>query len=368
MIHRTEPYTIIAEQRSLIEDLAKSNEGYIRQFERLKLSCEGTSIDQGSFPADRSSSIPIPKALTARGLLSTLAVDAPSQSESSADASGLDRKSYKGSDRPNFSSSDRLGWLQQQYSNLMRTLLREISAPHYGIAEDSRLRIKTDIARTQRREMDILSQRYYLNFASSRPMHREYLGSKNDVDQVSAPAQPVFRQHSNMRCDFRPQSYTGKANMRHQQVMVRPQALETEETPTLKVSYFKTSSFQQTRKRGSRSSSVQSETSLERPASQRGNDSVQPFSSQRSRIPVSAAFAGPVPRNNSVRMDHNGRSRAKEGRTLLRKESFNGFLKDDDIDDYAEQIVDKLLATWTTLPLHASQIDPRHGSLAEAAC
>ena len=130
----------------------------MRKFERLKLSCEEAQIDQESVPADWSSSITTPKIPTTNRLTGALAVDAPSQTESSADASGLDREPYKGSDIPNFSSSDQFGWLLQQYRNLMRTLLREVSAPNYEIAEESRSRIRADIILTQRREMNTLSQ------------------------------------------------------------------------------------------------------------------------------------------------------------------------------------------------------------------
>ena len=146
-----------------------------------------------------------PKTLTAREPASTLAVDAPVQRELSADAKGLDRESYKGSDIPNFSSSDRLGWLLQQYDNLMRTLLREVSAPDYEIAEESRSRIKADIVLTQRREMNTLSRGCWPgipSFADPRTMRmqqsgqrvREYSASKVDVDQVSAPVRPVSTQ------------------------------------------------------------------------------------------------------------------------------------------------------------------------------
>ena len=199
MIHRTEPCTVIAEQRSLIEDLAKSNEGYIRKFKRLRLGCEEAPIDQESVPADWSSSMPPPQTLTAHGFASTLAVGAPSQGESNGDAKELNREPYKGSDIPSFSSSDRLGWLLRQYDILTRTLLREVSAPDYEIAEESRSRIRADIFSTQRREMNTLRQVDYPgspNLANPMPMQhpittgsrvREYSGSKADMDQVSAP-------------------------------------------------------------------------------------------------------------------------------------------------------------------------------------
>ena len=153
--------------------------------------------------------MPTPKIPTTNRLAGALAVDAPSQTESSADANGLDREPYKGSDVPNFSLSDQFGWLLQQYRNLMRTLLREISAPSYEIAEESRSRIRADIILTQRREMNTLSQVYYPrlpSLANPRTMQmqhpvttgsriREYPGSKVDVDQFSAP---VWTQHGRM--------------------------------------------------------------------------------------------------------------------------------------------------------------------------
>ena len=42
---RTEPPSVIAEQRSLIEDLAHSNQEYVRKFEELKLGMEGLAVE-----------------------------------------------------------------------------------------------------------------------------------------------------------------------------------------------------------------------------------------------------------------------------------------------------------------------------------
>ena len=160
--------------------------------------------------------MPTPKALTAHGLASALAVDASRQRESSAVVNALDREPYRGSDIRNLSSSDRLGWLQQQYYDLMHTLLREVSAPTYEIAEESRSRIKADIVSTQTREIKALSQVDYLgspsfelpSLANPRNMQmqfpittgsrmRECSALKADMDRVSAPVQHVSTQHSN---------------------------------------------------------------------------------------------------------------------------------------------------------------------------
>ena len=172
----------------------------MRKFERLKLSCEEAPVDQELVSTDGSSSTPMPKAPKIPKVASAPAVDASSQNEQSADAPRLDPELYKGSNIPSFSSPDRLAWLMQQYSNLLRTLLREVSAPNYEIAEESRSRIRADIILTQRREMDTLSQVYSPGLPSlgnSRTVQmihpvttgsgvREHSGSKDDVDQVSA--------------------------------------------------------------------------------------------------------------------------------------------------------------------------------------
>ncbi len=47
IVARTESPSVIAEQKSLIEDLAHSNQGYIREFERLKLGIGGPAVEHG---------------------------------------------------------------------------------------------------------------------------------------------------------------------------------------------------------------------------------------------------------------------------------------------------------------------------------
>ena len=54
-----------------------------------------------------------------------------------------------------------LSWLQQQYRNLMNTILIEVSAPSYEIADDSRSRIKAEIVTIHIREMQHMEEIQY---------------------------------------------------------------------------------------------------------------------------------------------------------------------------------------------------------------
>ena len=147
--------------------------------------------------------MPTPKIPAAHGFVSTLAVDALSRGEPSADGKGPDRKPYRDSDVSDLSPPDRLDWLLQQYRDLLVALSSEVNAPHYEIAEDSRSRIKAEIFQTQRREMKTLRQVYYpgsWSLASSRTMQMQD-PTTADVheDQVSAPVPHVSTQEPNRR-------------------------------------------------------------------------------------------------------------------------------------------------------------------------
>lgn len=151
MDHRTDPPLIIAEQRSLIQDLVKSNEGYIRRFEQLRLGCEDTSIDPEVDSESYINLMPMLKAPPARGVAGAPAKGAAGQEDPNTGAQGLSPENTK---RPaDFGISDQLSRLLQQYSLLMSTLVTEVSAPKYEIAEDSRSRIKSKIVLTHQQEM-----------------------------------------------------------------------------------------------------------------------------------------------------------------------------------------------------------------------
>ena len=408
--------------------------------------------------------MPTPKTRTAHRLASTLAVNAPSPRKSSADATGLDPEPYKGSHIPSFSSSDRLGWLIQQYNNLMRALLREVSAPNYEIVEESRSRIKADIVSTQRREMNILSQEShritrsefqglsptchpneehgFLSLENSPTMH-DNAEPKADLEQVSAPVQHVSTQDPNRHWrtsqseannlssvapssnpfyethtaallhtpqaqawpsenddlvpepDLQSQAFHRSSPADHE---LLSQPLDPEPASS-RISDSDESSSRQTRKWSKTSSSVQPKTPLERLALQSGT---QPKAYSSKRVLFGARgrrHAGSATANEGPSALQTGASevtdiadycqgsnnnaeerlerrleddRSKDWAEHIvdnndAEERLERRLEDDRSKDWAEHIVDKLLATWTTLPLHASQTDPRHGSLAEAA-
>ena len=155
MNHSTDQPMIIAEQRSLIQDLVKSNEGYIRRFEQLRVCCEDTPIDPEVVSASYINSMPMLKVPPARGSAGAPAVGAASQEDLITGAQGLgleDNKRPADFGTSGVFSSDQLSRLLQQYNLLMSTLLAEVSAPKYEIAEDSRSRIKANIVSTHKHE------------------------------------------------------------------------------------------------------------------------------------------------------------------------------------------------------------------------
>ena len=165
---------MIAEQRSLIQDLARSNEDYTRKFEQLKLSCDSVPVHPEPILADHYNSRPTPKITTTQGSVHASAVGATSLRGPSTGAQGLGPGPYMGSwyfHEPDTSLPDQISWLQQQYRKLMSTLLMEVSAPTYEIADDSRSRIKAEIVTIHIHEMEHMEQIQYSRPASlARPM------------------------------------------------------------------------------------------------------------------------------------------------------------------------------------------------------
>ena len=160
---------MIAEQRSLIQDLARSNEDYTRKFEKLKLSCDSVPVHPEPILADCNNTMPTPKVPTPQGWAGVSAVDAARQRESSTGARGLGPGPYMGSWYSHGSDTslpDQLSWLQQQYRKLMSALLMEVSARSYEIADDSRSRIKAEIVTIHIREMEHMEQIQYSRPAS----------------------------------------------------------------------------------------------------------------------------------------------------------------------------------------------------------
>lgn len=109
-------------------------------------------MDQGVISADYNNSMPTPQALTAQGIASSSVLGAASQRGLSIRAQDFRPESYQGS--YTFTPPpEGMSWMLQQYSDLLRSLLKEVSEPKYKIAEVSRSRIKDDIVTSHGREM-----------------------------------------------------------------------------------------------------------------------------------------------------------------------------------------------------------------------
>ncbi len=153
---------VIAEQRSLIQHLVRSNERYIREFEQLKLGCKDIPTDPEVISKDYNNLMPMIKAPPIHGLAHGFAdVSASGMANPNIGAQGLDpdaKMDLMDVDLSITDSSDESNRLSQQYNNLICTLPAEVSAPKYKIAEESRSRIKADIALIHKREMRLLEQ------------------------------------------------------------------------------------------------------------------------------------------------------------------------------------------------------------------
>ena len=128
--------------------------------------------------------IPRPPVPIAQELASASAMDAASQGEPSTGAPGPSLGPYKDSNPSTTSSPARLGWLLQQYSNLMSTLLREANALDYEITEESRSRIRANIVLTHKCEMKMLEQVYYSkvpSLAHPKLMHMSRSGTSHSA-------------------------------------------------------------------------------------------------------------------------------------------------------------------------------------------
>ena len=237
---------MIAEQRSLIQDLARSNEDYTRKFEQLKLSCDNVPVHPEPILADCNNTMPTPNVPTPQGWAGASAVDAARQRESSTGARGLGPGPYMGSWYSHGSDTslpDHLSWLQQQYRKLMSALLMEVSARSYEIADDSRSRIKAEIVTIHIREMEHMEQIQYSRPASlARPMagpvqqmqghqHHSYStltpNQQMQIQQIQAQQQSRMR---NQQMQAQQQSFNGPKPIEDmqeaQQSLNRPMSIQ----------------------------------------------------------------------------------------------------------------------------------------------
>ena len=147
----------------MIQDLARSNEDYIRRFEQLKLGSNDASINPVLSSANLNL-VATPGTPNSRRPNNVLNVDNQREPNPSIKmfAPEIDNGRRNLDTSGLRSGPNNLSWLLQQYSDLRNSLLREVGAPKYVIAEVSRLRIKGDIVASHNRETQNLVQVSFL--------------------------------------------------------------------------------------------------------------------------------------------------------------------------------------------------------------
>ena len=131
----------------------------------LEIGCEGASTRPDIMSVDGSPLLRAPRVSTALGFAGCQALSPGKRERPSTDLQVLSPETDKNT--MNFqtveaASTDHLKGLLQQYDSLMATLLREILAPHYKIAKESRSRIEDDIVASHIHEKRLLEQEHHL--------------------------------------------------------------------------------------------------------------------------------------------------------------------------------------------------------------
>ena len=148
---RNEPATAIADQKSLIEDLAQSNQDYIKKFENLKLGIEeppsiSTTNVRTVTDTAKSSSPPV--------------VNLFNISNHFEDVSGASG-SIKNMPKAHVPSSNDDGPIAlQHYFDMLTSMLKEVDEFRYKITNSSRSRVRHAIHDTFDQEMHILTPQF----------------------------------------------------------------------------------------------------------------------------------------------------------------------------------------------------------------
>ena len=311
MIHRTEPPTFVAEQRSLIQDLARSNEEFVRRFEQLTFA-----------PLDDS--LPTPEVLIAQ---ENSAIASATEASQSGPSTRVQESVSETNDKPEnlvlskTCSRDRLGRLLQQYRTLESALLEEVSAQTYEITEESRSRIKADIVVTHEREVTQLFQTQH----SEAPRLNSYTlsgvplssGRRSTKSRIPAPIPPKALSASDVENTHSSTDLVGSGR----------------ETPASRASLGVKMNFLR--------SDLPPEKRKTIDYKHRGL-SLRRFGVGKMKSPRPPEPQDIVPRNESH--DDTSEQDAAE-------EELDPF-EDDTDDDWIEDVVDYLLATLTNVPTH----------------
>ena len=148
---RNEPAAAIADQKSLIEDLAQSNQDYVKKFENLKVGIEEP------FPNPTTNERTMIEAANSNALPVTNLFNISSQSGEFSGAA----KSVETTPEADVLSSNDNGLITlQHYFDMLTTMLKEVDEFKYQITFPSRSRVRHAIHDTFDQEMHILTPQF----------------------------------------------------------------------------------------------------------------------------------------------------------------------------------------------------------------
>ena len=172
---RQESPDVIACQRTVIEDLARSNDNYVRQFEQMKLS-----IDINPSAGDVEHRYRTPALFTQPSRPESIgngpfihASFNPTQAPSQLEDPACSEQQFE---KP---SIDVLRLALTHYHNLMGTVLQQVYSPAYQIPSASRNNIKNDVWGTHMREINRTEAKLNSLFQSQqqKPIPQRILGA-----------------------------------------------------------------------------------------------------------------------------------------------------------------------------------------------
>lgn len=198
---------MIEDQRSLIEDLARSNQDYIHKFEQLKLGIQDTPRLQEDVQKDRtgcgielqrekdtqnhgyskSKSMNSRRTATANVNINNMYINSNVQSRSTP--RGFEKTEQSPNTQELGSEEDTLFSHLKHYLSLVNNLLDEVDEIKYEIRIDSRDRVRTDICQAYQREMKQLDTSHTNTKFVLTDQHLAPLvaGVKRRLEQIDSP-------------------------------------------------------------------------------------------------------------------------------------------------------------------------------------
>lgn len=309
-------------------------------------------MNQDVTSPNTDSLIPTLQAATAQGFASSSALGAASQRWLSTGTQDFRPESYQGP-YTFVPPPDGMRWLLQQYDNLLRALLKEVSEPKYEIAEESRSRIKADIVTSHGREMRPMEQVGYSGAPSLAKSSRYDVQQTPTINPAALNLPVHFK--SMQPLNTGPEYYSRKPSRsppamtnfhdttRSEKEDGRPAQPEDQ--------YLEIAHTRKRKAPGSDLSKVQhSENEPSDPGlpmlQQTLPSTVQHSENESSKrgLAISLQYPQCFPPSPTVIVRKRGRPRRRPMR-----------FDNDTTEDSAGSVVDRLLATWTTLPVPASR-------------